>query len=597
MKMCRHIGNFFVRFGLLLAAAASLPAANGYLVHNLVSDIPGLADHTDKNLVNPWGNGFSSGSPFWIGNNGTGTSTLYDGTGTAVALVVTIPGPAPTTSTPAKVTGVIANSASSFFIVGTKGANFLFCTQNGTIAGWNAGNTATTLVDNSASNAVYYGCALGGTSTAPLLFAANFNSGNIDVFDGNLKPVTNLGTSAFVDPGVPSGFAPFNVEVLGGNVYVAYAKQDATKKIEVTGAGNGYVSVFNGTTGALQAHLIAQAPLNAPWGMALAPATFGSFAGALLVGNFGDGTIWAFDPASGKQMGSLSDVDGAQIVLPGLWDLHFGNGARSDTATLYFTAGIPGPFGEAVQSHGLLGSIQPAPAFQTAGVVNAASAAQPIAPNAYVTISGGALSATSRVWNAGDFVSNKLPTTINGVSATVNGESAYVEFVSASQLNILLPPDVAPGPVKIQTFNNGLESQSVTATVQAVGPAFFMFAGNKYVAAEHANGSLTAGTVTGLTTTPAKAGETISVFANGFGPTQAAIPNGQLITSTLVLSPTPTVTIGGVQAQVTFAGLVGTGLYQLNVVIPNGLTAGDNAIIATVGGVQTQPNAFVSIGQ
>jgi uncharacterized protein (TIGR03118 family) len=591
-----EVGSSCIRAGVLgLALVGCLAAADGYLVHNLVSDIPGLADKFDKNLVNPWGNGFSSGSPFWIGNNGTGTSTLYDGTGTATNLIVATPAPPSAgASATGAVTGVIFNTASSFFIVGTKGANFLFCTEDGTIEGWNAGSAATILVDNSASNANYKGCALGGTSTAPLLFAANFGSGNIDVFDGNLKPVT--AAKAFVDPGIPSGFAPFNVAVLGGNVYVSYAKQDSDKHDDVAGPGNGYVSVFD-QSGNMIAHLIAQGPLNSPWGMALAPSSFGNFGGALLVGNFGDGLINAFDPTSGKQLGTLADVEGGSVQIPGLWSLNVGNSKRSDSATLYFTAGIPGPFGDPVESHGLLGSIQPPPVLTAANIVNAAASTAALAPNTYVAITGGALSATSRVWNAGDFVANQLPAAVNGVSVTANGENAYVEFVSASQLSVLLPADLAPGPVKIQTFNNGLESSAVTITVQPVGPAFFMLAGNKYVAATHLDGSITGGTVTGVTTTPAKGGETIVLYGNGFGATQAAIPNGQLITSPLTLAPTPIVTIGGVQASVQFAGLVSAGLYQMNVVVPTGLPAGDNAIVAQVGGVSTQANAFVSISQ
>jgi uncharacterized protein (TIGR03118 family) len=253
----------------VLAAAGIMPAADGYVVHNLVSDIPGLADHLDPNLVNPWGNAFSPTSPFWIGNNGTGTSTLYDGTGTATALIVAIPAPPPATAgTPGAVSGVVWNSVSTAFLIGgAKAASFIFCTEDGTISGWNAGATATILVDNSSTGAVYKGCALGGTSTAPLLFVANFNSGKVEVYDGTLKPVTNTG--AFVDGTVPTGFAPFNVAILGGNVYVAYARQDSQKHDDAAGPGNGYVTVFS-QTGTLMTHLIAAGPLNSPWGLAIA---------------------------------------------------------------------------------------------------------------------------------------------------------------------------------------------------------------------------------------------------------------------------------------------------------------------------------------
>lgn len=516
-----------------------------------------------------------------------------------MALVVAIPAPPPTSAgTPGAVTGVIWNGNTTAFIIGQggKAASFMFCTEDGTISGWNAGTTATILVDNSTAGANYKGCVTGGTATAPLLYAANFGTGKVDVFDGTFKPVTAAG--AFVDSGVPAGFAPFNVAVLGGNVYVTYAKQDNEKHDDVAGPGNGYVSVF-GANGNLVKHLIAQGPLNSPWGLAIAPASFGGYAGDLLVGNFGDGMINAFDPTTGKQLGFLTDVEGGAIAIPGLWSLEIGNGGSSDAATLYFTAGIPGPFGEPAESHGLLGSIQPSPVFQPAGVTNAASSTAALAPNTFVTIAGGALSATSRLWNGGDFAGNKLPTKLNGVSVTVNGEAAYVEFVSASQLNVLLPTDLASGPVQVQATNNGLESAKVTVNVQAVAPAFFMLTGNKYVAAEHADGSLAApaGLITGTTSTPVKAGETIALFANGLGPTQPATPNGGVIATPLSMAVPPTVSIGGAPAQVSFAGLISAGLYQVNVVVPAGLAAGDNAIVLQAGGVSSQANAFVSVSQ
>lgn len=579
-------------FGL----ASSLAAANGYLVHNLVSDLPGLADHVDKNLVNPWGNGFGSGNPFWIGNNHSGTSTIYDGTGTALSLVVDVPGPGGA-GTQGAVTGVIFNSTTGFVMSSNqKPALFLFCSEDGTITGWNAGTEATTLADNSGSHANYKGCAIGGTADAPLLYAANFAAGKVDVFDAAFQPVIKSG--AFVDSGIPSDFAPFNIAVLNGKVYVAYAKPDEDKEDDVPGAGNGYVSVFD-MNGALEAHLIAQGPLNSPWGMTIAPATFGTYAGALLVGNFGDGRINAFDAASGNQLGTLNDVEGGPIQIPGLWSLEFGNGKRSDAATLYFTAGIPGPFGESPESHGLLGSIQPAPSFTAAAIVNSGASSAPLAANTFVTITGGALSAITRGWDAGDFTGNNLPVALDGVGVMVNGEPAYISYVSPAQINALLPADLVAGPVQIQTINNGLVSETQTVTLQSAGPAFFTLPGAKYVAATHADGSLSApaGLLQGITSTPAAAGETLVIYANGFGPTQQAIPNGQLITTPLTLAETPAVTIGGADAQVAYAGLTAAGLYQINVVIPSGLPAGDNAIVAHVAGAATQPDVFVSISQ
>jgi uncharacterized protein (TIGR03118 family) len=248
---------------MICTVAGSLIAQNtppnNYLVHNLVSDLPGIADHQDPNLVNPWGNGFGQ-SPFWIGNNGSGTSTLYDGTGAALSLVVNIP--TSTASTGGAVTGVILNSFSSntavVDVAAGKPASFLFCSENGIISGWNSSVNATNalvLFDNTKSGAVYKGCALGGTSTAPLLFAANFNSANIDVVDGNFKLVVNPG--AFANSSLPAGFAPFNIQLINGNLYVAYAKQDSMKHDDVAGPGNGYVAVFS-QSGSLIGNLISQ---------------------------------------------------------------------------------------------------------------------------------------------------------------------------------------------------------------------------------------------------------------------------------------------------------------------------------------------------
>ncbi len=592
---------------LFSLAAGSLSAANGYVVHNLVSDLPGLADHVDKNLVNPWGNGFSGSSPFWIGNNGTGTSTLYDGTGAPVALVVKVPAAAGAT-TPGPVTGVIANTFSPSFNAATgKPASFLFCTLDGTISGWNSSVNATNaqiMADNSKSGAVYPGCVLGGTSATPFLYAANFNSGKIDVWDGTMQPVT---TAAFTDLLIPAGYAPYNIANLGGKLYVAYAKQDATKRVDVAGAGNGYIAVFD-YSGNLVANLVSQGSLNAPWGMAIAPSTFGDFAGALLVGNFGDGRINAFNVSTGASLGALNDALGSPIELPGLWSLEFGNGGRGgDPGTLYFTAGIAGPSGEPIQSHGLLGSIQAAPSFQVSGVVNAASFSSTIAPNSWVTILGSGLSATTRSWDLDDVSGGNLPTTLDHVTVTVNGTPAYVSYVSPMQINFLVPANITPGPAQIQTTSDGLTSASISATLAQAAPAFFVIGTNsttknQYIAATHANNSLIGppSLITGVTTTPATVGETIVLYANGLGATNPAVTGGQLITAPVPLATQPTVTIGGLSAKVTFSGLVAPGLYQLNVVVPSGLTPGTTAnidvpVVVQVGSAQSQSNAIISV--
>ncbi len=582
---------------LSLTLAHSQTAVNGYVVHNLVSDLPGLADFTDPNLIDPWGVAFSATSPFWVGNNHSGTSTLYSGTGAPVALVVSVPTPAGP-GTPGAVTGVIFNGTPGFLIptatgAGTK-ASFMFCTEDGTIAAWNSGTAATIMVNNSA-NAVYKGCVLGGATATSLLYAANFRAGTVDVFDQTFKPATVSG--GFANAKIPAGFAPFDIALFGGNLYVTYAKQDSALMDDVAGPGNGYVAVFD-LNGNLMTNLISQGPLNSPWGMAMAPASFDTYAGDLLVGNFGDGTINAFNPTSGAFIGSLEDVEGGTLSIPGLWSLNFGNGGRGgDVATLYFTAGIPGPFGEEVESHGLFGSIQPPPVFQSAMVVNAAASTAALAPNTFVSIEGGALSAITRNANSADFVGTKLPTALSGVSVTANGESAFVTYISPTQINVLLPADLQPGPVKIQTFNNGLSSQTASVTLQAAGPAFFVLTGGKYVAT-HADGTLVApvGLTAGVTSSPAMAGETIVIYANGFGATTQPIPNGSIITTPLTLATTPLFTIGGASAMVKFAGLTEAGVYQLNVVVPTGLPSGDNAIVAQIpGGPSTQANVFVSV--
>jgi uncharacterized protein (TIGR03437 family) len=337
--------------------------------------------------------------------------------------------------------------------------------------------------------------------------------------------------------------------------------------------------------------------LNSPWGMAMAPATFGQFGGDLLVGNFGDGAIDAFDPQNGTSLGALQDNTGNALPITGLWGLQFGNGGKGgDPATLYFTAGIAGPYGEAPESHGLFGSIQAVPSFTSADIVNGASFSASVAANTWTSILGGGLASTTRSWAATDFTGSKLPTAIDGVGVTVNGEPAYISYVSPMQVNFLVPTDIAQGPAQIQLTNNGEISAAVAANVQSAAPAFYWFSGNKYIVATHANGALTgpASLISGVTT-PAAAGETIVLYGNGFGPTSSAAPNGSALTATLPLAVLPAITIGGVPAVVTFAGLVGSGIYQVNVIVPGSLPTGDAAVVATASGQQSQPNAFVSI--
>jgi uncharacterized protein (TIGR03118 family) len=343
--------------------------ANVYVQHNLVSDIAG-ASVTDTNLVNPWGIVTSPSSPFWVSDNGTGLSTVYNSTGGVQSLVVTVP------PSPSHPTGIIFNSTTNFTVpVGASNAptHFIFATEEGTISGWASGGAAVLAVDNSAAKAIYKGLALAsiGTPATNYLYAANFHSRAIDVFDANFKPVTaspplTSKASPFVDTNIPAGFAPFNIQGIGGNLYVTYALVDTNNDLlDLPGPGNGYVDVYD-ASGNLLKRFAANGPLNSPWGMALGPASFGPFGGALLVGNFGDGRINAFDASLGTFLGPLIGTKGTPLVNIGLWGLIVGNGGKGgDTNTLYFTAGIPGS--GSIQDHGLLGSIS-VQTNQTVGV-------------------------------------------------------------------------------------------------------------------------------------------------------------------------------------------------------------------------------------
>lgn len=331
-----------------------------YQPTNLVSNIPGLATFTDPNLVNPWGITLGPSTPFWVSDNEAGVSTLYAGTGQpfppAAPLVVTIPTATNSAELHGTPTGVVFNPTTGFVV--QQGNNsgpsrFIFATEDGTIAGWNSqvnSTVAIRVVDNSAAGAVYKGLALANTAAGPRLYAANFRAGTIDVFDQAFQPVRVQ--EAFVDRHAPSRFAPFNVAVINGLLYVTYTQQDEDKEDDVPGVGKGFINVFD-----LKGHFLRRfaqsGRLNSPWGMTLAPADFGRFSKALLVGNFGDGHILAFDPNTGSFLGQLSDAKGQALAIEGLWGLAFGNGnVAGPTNRLFFTAGIND------EADGLFGSIQ-----------------------------------------------------------------------------------------------------------------------------------------------------------------------------------------------------------------------------------------------
>lgn len=334
-----------------LAAATRATGENAFVVHNLVSDVPGAADRVDPNLVNAWGLTSLPTSPWWVADNGTDVSTLYRADGTQVPLVVQV------RSAP---TGAAANSGSSF-VVGhgarSGPARFLFDTEEGKILGWTPAvlsTNAVVAVDRSNVGAIYKGLAIASTGTADFLYAADFHNGRVDVFDGSFNLVTTPGS--FVDPELPHGFAPFGIANIGGQIFVTYAKQDAERRDEIKGQGLGFVDAFD-TSGTFLGRVATRGQLNAPWGLARAPAIFGPFGGDLLVGNFGDGKINAYEPqADGtyKPVGDLRGDNHKPIVIDGLWALAFGKGTHANgrTDTLFFTAGPDN------EEHGLFGTIR-----------------------------------------------------------------------------------------------------------------------------------------------------------------------------------------------------------------------------------------------
>ena len=343
-----RVGSFLiiglVAVGLTMGAASSTDTSVFYAQHNLVSDGAVPADTpTDLDLVNAWGLASSGSSPWWVADNGTNKSTLYNGnTGLKAGLVVSVPG---------HPTGVVFNSGSGFAVPGHNKSSFIFATEDGTIVGW-SGGTAVSEFPNVPAGGVYKGLAFAHTATADFIYATNFHEGTVDVFNSSFMPVTG----GFIDPTIPEGYAPFGIQNLGNTIYVTYALQDAEAHDDVPGEGHGYVNAFDIAGNFLQ-RAASKGELNSPWGLALAPSGFGKFSGDLLVGNFGDGRIHAFDPGDiGKKgfeaRGSLRSAHGHAIEIDGLWGLAFGNGfGAGPTNTLFFTAG---PFDE---QHGLFGTL------------------------------------------------------------------------------------------------------------------------------------------------------------------------------------------------------------------------------------------------
>jgi uncharacterized protein (TIGR03118 family) len=358
------VGAFALSLFLIMPTTAFAQSGTAQPAHvvqgsyqqtNLVADQTGVAPATDPHLINPWGLAASATGPWWTSDNNSGFSTLYNGQGQIISLVVTVPPPggsaAGTISAP---TGIVFNSTTGFVVSknGVSGAAaFIFSTEDGTISGWNPTvdrTHAILTVDRSkvGPGAVYKGLAIGSTSAGTFIYATNFRFGIVEVFDSNFYLVR-----FFTDPFLPRGFAPFGIQNIGGNLYVTFARQSADRHDSVAGRGLGFVDVFN-TSGRLLRRLHSGGDLNAPWGLALAPANFGAFSNDLLVGNFGDGHTNVFDPKTGRDLGQLRTKSGAPIVIDGLWALEFGNGASAGAAnSLFFTAGPQ------AETHGLFGKI------------------------------------------------------------------------------------------------------------------------------------------------------------------------------------------------------------------------------------------------
>jgi uncharacterized protein (TIGR03118 family) len=340
----------------LLFFIAGSAFAQHYTRTDLTADRSGIssAPNIDPNLVNAWGLSRSSGSPWWVADNGTGLSTLYDLNGVPQSLVVTIPPPAGQEG-PAAPTGTVFNYTGAFQVAPGQSAFFLFVTEDGTISGWNPNvnlNNAVLMVDNSKKGAIYKGCALATTVNGPRLFVTNFATGRVEIYDGNFNQRVN--EEAFEDPNLPPHYTPFGIQNVGGNIVVTFAQRSPGSEDENHGPGLGFVDVFS-TKGRIVLRLQHGKFMNAPWGIAQAPGDFGAFSHRLLIGNFGDGTINAFNAVSGKWEGWLRNADDSLLTVDGLWALSFaGDNAKSGLATvLYFTAG---PNDE---SDGLFGNITP----------------------------------------------------------------------------------------------------------------------------------------------------------------------------------------------------------------------------------------------
>jgi len=343
---------------LAVGAAFGAPHGNHYTVTPLASDVPGLAPTTDAHLVNTWGLARSATSPWWIANNGTASTSIYTGAGAPFPI-----GGQSFKDVPGDPTGAVFSGIDGQFEVGTDSdptllkSNFIFDSEDGTISAWRPGSTAA-LVTATVPDAVFKGLAISNGPSGPRLYATDFAQGQghsrVDVFDGSWDPVNTPG--AFVDPRLPKHYGPFGIQTIGDRVFVTYAKQQRGSDDEAHGRGLGIVDVYD-LDGKFLRRVAQHGQLDAPWGLAWAPASFGRFGGDLLVGNFGDGRINAYkETRHGRfeHRGTLHAAKHGKLSIDGLWALEFGNtGSNGNPDTLYFTAGIND------EADGLFGTITP----------------------------------------------------------------------------------------------------------------------------------------------------------------------------------------------------------------------------------------------
>jgi uncharacterized protein (TIGR03118 family) len=600
----KTVNRFAATFAVLCAAVTiQAQTGNVYLQTNLVSNVKGLALVTDPNLVDPWGISFSATSPFWTSNHLSGTSTLYNGQGTISPIVVTIlaaPGSAP--GTLGRPTGQVRNGTAGVFkLANGNAASFIFATEDGTIQGWNGGTVATITADDSASKAVYKGLAIGTSAGGPTLYAANFRSGKIDVFNSNWAPTALAGD--FSDPVILPGYAPFNIWNLNNQLYVTYAKQDANKFLDVAGPGNGYVSIFD-LNGNLVKHfaddhslagLFRGPVLNSPWGVAIAPANWGAFGGAVLVGNFGDGKILAYNATNGNYLGMLKDAAGNPIAISGLWAIAFGNGGNGgDLNTLYFLAGQPN--GSSV-ARGILGSIAP-PAAITSVVSAASQIAGAVAPGELVRISGQTVGPSPAV-SAKIPPASALDTSLGGSTITVGGIAAPILYTNGGQTNIQIPYGIAGSTTAdvVLTLGpaQGGQTAKITLQVAPTAPGIFTFdfSGIGRMVALNSDGSLNSAA------NPAARGSSLMFFATGAGVTNPADMDGRAETDTSRVPVAPlSVTIGGLAATLGVAGSTPkdvAGVLQVMVTVPTNIPAGSANVVLTAGGVATTQATFIYV--